>query len=166
MELASYQLKEVAYSWFELWEESHEESSPPAKWNEFTDAFIDYFLPFETRASCTAEFEDLKQGSMSARVRRFVQGLSPLVIDKDATTALNYDMNYGKKVAFSQSTKAQILKNRMEREVSRKARSAGNFGGSSSCVSGGRAVLRGGSSRLSQSFSQSSASAPKLGPGQ
>ncbi|XP_070034622.1 uncharacterized protein [Nicotiana tomentosiformis] len=29
VELASYRLKGVAYSWFELWEESHEEGSPP-----------------------------------------------------------------------------------------------------------------------------------------
>ncbi|XP_070057173.1 uncharacterized protein [Nicotiana tomentosiformis] len=125
-DLASYRLKEVAYSWFELWEESHEEGSPPEKSSEFGDVFIDCFLPAKTRAACDAEFGSLKQGSMSvwdyhmkftrlskyaiymlpiikASVRRFVQGLNPLFIYEASTTALNFDMNYGKMVAFSQA---------------------------------------------------------------
>jgi len=60
MELASYCLKEVAYSWFELWEESREEGSPSAKWGEFADAFIDKFFPAETKAARDAEFENLR----------------------------------------------------------------------------------------------------------
>ncbi|XP_070006116.1 uncharacterized protein [Nicotiana sylvestris] len=62
VELAAYHLKGVAYSWFELWEDYREEGSPPARWNEFADAFMDHFLPAETRAACAAEFETLKQG--------------------------------------------------------------------------------------------------------
>ncbi|XP_070031660.1 uncharacterized protein [Nicotiana tomentosiformis] len=65
VELASYRLKEVAYSWFELWEESREEGSPPARWNEFTDAFINHFLHAETKAAHATEFESLRQGSLS-----------------------------------------------------------------------------------------------------
>ncbi|XP_070054557.1 uncharacterized protein [Nicotiana tomentosiformis] len=65
VELASYRLKGVAYSWFELWEESREEGSPPARWGEFTDASMDHFLPTETKAACAAEFESLKQDSMN-----------------------------------------------------------------------------------------------------
>ncbi|XP_070050485.1 uncharacterized protein, partial [Nicotiana tomentosiformis] len=132
-ELASYHLKEVAYSWFELSEESREEGSPPVRWSEFTDAFIDHFVPAETKAACAAEPESLRQGSltvweyhmksahlskyaiymlptMEAKVRRFVQGLSPLVINEAATTALNSDMNYGKMVAFSQATEDRKFK--------------------------------------------------------
>ncbi|XP_070034824.1 uncharacterized protein [Nicotiana tomentosiformis] len=41
---------------------------------------------------------------MENRVRRFVQGLSPLVINEATTAALNSDMNYGKIVAFAQDT--------------------------------------------------------------
>ncbi|XP_070032317.1 uncharacterized protein [Nicotiana tomentosiformis] len=118
VELASYILKEVAYSWFELWEESREEGSHPTRWGEFADAFIDHFLPAETKAARATEFENLRKGSLSvwdyhirfvylskyaiymlptmeARVRRFVQGLSPLVINEASTAALNSDMNYG-----------------------------------------------------------------------
>ncbi|XP_070055633.1 uncharacterized protein [Nicotiana tomentosiformis] len=155
VELASYHLKEVTYSWFELLEDSREEGSSPARWSEFADAFIDHFFPAETKAACAAKFENLRQGSLSvwdyhmrfaylskyaiymlpiieARVRRFVQGLSPFVINEAATAALNSDMNYGKIVAFAPATETHKLRNRMEREVNNKARSTGKFGGSSS----------------------------------
>ncbi|XP_070039739.1 uncharacterized protein [Nicotiana tomentosiformis] len=176
VELASYRLKGVAYSWFELWEESREEGSSPVRWGEFTDAFMDHFLPAETKAAHAAEFKSLKQGSMNvweyhiefahlskyaihtlptmeARVRWFVQGLSPLVMNEASTTALNSDMNYGKMVAFSQATETHKLKSRMERQSSSKARSANNFGGSSG-GGGGRSAFKGVSSGPSQSFAQ------------
>ncbi|XP_070050614.1 uncharacterized protein [Nicotiana tomentosiformis] len=132
VELVAYCLKGVAYSWFVLWEDSREEGSPPARLSKFVDAFMDHFLPTETRAARTAEFENLKQGSksvceyhikfarlskyailmlstMEARVRRFVRSLSPLVINDATIAALNLDMNYGKMVAFSQATENRIL---------------------------------------------------------
>ncbi|XP_070046790.1 uncharacterized protein [Nicotiana tomentosiformis] len=155
-----------------MWEESHEEGSPPARWSEFTNAFMDHLLPTETKAARAAEFESLKQGSMNvwkydmefacltkyaihmlptveAIVHRFVQGLSPMVINEAAMAALNSDMNYGKMVAFSQATEDRKLKNRSECEGSSKSRTAGNLGGSSG---GGRSVFRGGLSGPSQSF--------------
>ncbi|XP_070049447.1 uncharacterized protein [Nicotiana tomentosiformis] len=124
-----------------MWEDSREEGSPPARWSKFPDAFIDHFLPAETKADYVVEFETLKQGSrnvweyhmefvrlskydvhmmptMEARVRRFVQGLSPLVINEAATAALNSDMNYGRMVAFAHAREARKLKLRMERESS------------------------------------------------
>ncbi|XP_070046770.1 uncharacterized protein [Nicotiana tomentosiformis] len=60
VDLASYHLKGVAYSWFEMWEDSREEGSPPARWSEFADAFIDHFLPAETKAARAVKFETLK----------------------------------------------------------------------------------------------------------
>ena len=145
----------------------------------YTTLFRTHFLPAETKEDRAVEFETLKQGSrnvweyhmefvrlskyvvhmmptMEARVRRFVQGLSPLVINEAATAALNSDMNYGKMVAFAQATEARKLKLRMERESSSRARSAGNLGDS---FGGGRSAFRGGSSGPSQSYAQSSASA-------
>ncbi|XP_070039505.1 uncharacterized protein [Nicotiana tomentosiformis] len=183
MELAACRLKGVAYSWFELWEDSREDGGPAKRWSEFANAFIDHFLPVETRAARAVEFENLKQGSrsvweyhmefaclskyaihmlptMEARVRRFVQSLSPLVINEATIAALNSDMNYGKMVAFAQSTEDCKLKNRREREGTSKARSAGNFGES---FGGGRSAFRRGSSRPTQSHPQSSASAPPAG---
>ncbi|XP_070032287.1 uncharacterized protein [Nicotiana tomentosiformis] len=164
-----------------MWEDSHEEGSPPARWSEFANAFIDLFFPAETKEARAAEFESLKQGSMSvweyhmrfaclskyaiymlptmeARVRRFVQGLSPLVMNEASTVALNYDINYGKIVEFAKSKETRKLKNRMEREGSNKARSAGNFSGTSG-GGGGRSSFRRGSLGPSQSFAHSSVSA-------
>ncbi|XP_070045832.1 uncharacterized protein [Nicotiana tomentosiformis] len=149
---------------------------------------MDHFLPVETEAARAAEFESLKKGSMNvwvyhmefvhmfkyaihmlptmeARVRRFVQGLSPLVINEASTAALNFDMKYGKMVAFPQATETHKLKNRIKRHSSSKAWSAGNFGGSSG-GGGGRSAFRGGSSGPSQSFAQSSMGAQSSGPSQ
>nr|XP_009769033.1 PREDICTED: uncharacterized protein LOC104219964 [Nicotiana sylvestris] len=151
---------------FELWEDSREEGRPPARWREFADAFIDNFLPAETREACAIEFENLRQGNrsvweyhiefarlskyaihmlptMEARVRQFVQGLNSLTINEASMAALNSDMNYGKMVAFAQATKNRKLKNIMEREGNSKARSTGNMGES---PGGGRSAFRGGSS--------------------
>uniref|UniRef100_A0A1U7V8N6 Uncharacterized protein LOC104211283 n=2 Tax=Nicotiana sylvestris TaxID=4096 RepID=A0A1U7V8N6_NICSY len=174
VDLASYRLRGAAYSWFEMWEDSRGEGRPPARWDEFVDAFMDHFLPIETMAARATEFEVLKKGSMSvweyhmefvrlskyapqlvstmdARVRRFVQGLSPLVVNEAATVALHSYMNYGKIVGFAQTTEARKFKIRAERESSSRARSAGHSG---------RPVSGRGPSRPSQSYAQSSASAP------
>ncbi|XP_070010399.1 uncharacterized protein [Nicotiana sylvestris] len=174
VELASYRLRGAAYSWFEMWEDSRGEGRPPVRWDEFVYAFMDHFLPAEPMAARATEFEVLKQGSMSvweyhmefvrlskyapqfvstmdARVWRFVQGLSPLVVNEAATAALPSDMNYGKIVGFSQATEARKLKIRAERESSRRAQSAGHSG---------RPVPGRGPSGPSQSYAQSSESAP------
>lgn len=175
LELSSYYLKEVAYSWFELWVESREEGNPPTRWGEFANAFIDHLFPTKTKATCAAVFENLRHDclsvwdyhirfrylskyaiymfpTMEARVRRFVHSLSPLVINEATTTALNYNMNYGKMVAFAQATEICKLRNIMETECSNQAWFAGNFGGSSG---GGRSAFRGGSSAPSQYLAQS-----------
>nr|XP_009784075.1 PREDICTED: uncharacterized protein LOC104232547 [Nicotiana sylvestris] len=89
--------------------------------------------------------------TMDARVRRFIQGLSPLVVNEAATSALHSDMNYGKIVGFTQATEARKLKIRAERESSSRARLAGHSG---------RPIPGRGPSGPSQSYAQSSASAP------
>nr|XP_009780947.1 PREDICTED: uncharacterized protein LOC104229917 [Nicotiana sylvestris] len=155
VELASYHLKGVAYSWFDLWEDSRKEGRPPARWSEFADAFIDHLLPAETRAARAMEFENLRQGNRS--------GLNSFTINEASTAALNSDMNYGKMVAFAQDTESRKLKNRMEREGNSKSRSTGNMGES---LGGGRSAFRGGSSVPSQSIAQFSASAPPSRPSQ
>ncbi|XP_070002983.1 uncharacterized protein [Nicotiana sylvestris] len=171
VELALYRLRGETYLWFEMWEDSRGEERPPARWDEFVDTFMDHFLPAETMTACATEFEVLNQGSMSvweyhmefvrlskyapqlvltmdARVRRFVQGLSPLVVNEASTAALHSDMNYGKIVGFAQATEARKLKIRAERESSSRARSAGHLG----------RPLPG--RWPSQSYAQSSVSAP------
>nr|XP_009791436.1 PREDICTED: uncharacterized protein LOC104238696 [Nicotiana sylvestris] len=151
----------MAYSWFELWEDSREEGIPPKRWSEFADAFTDHFLSAEIRASRETEFENMKQSSrsvweyhtefaylskysihmlpaMEAKVHRFVQCLNPLTINEACMATLNSGMNYGKMVAFTQATKNCKLKSRMEREGNSMARSTGNMGKS---LGGGRSAF-------------------------
>ncbi|XP_070025560.1 uncharacterized protein [Nicotiana sylvestris] len=184
VELASYRLRGPAHYWFEMWEDSCRDGSPSARWNEFVDAFMDHFLPVETMASRATDFEILEQGNMSvweyhmkfmrlskyapqlvptmdARVQRFVQGLSPLVVNEAATSALQSDMNYGKIVGFSQATKARKLKIRAERESNSRAQSAGHSGG---LVARGIPVQGRGPIGPSQPYAQSSSSAPPSVP--
>nr|XP_009788928.1 PREDICTED: uncharacterized protein LOC104236655 [Nicotiana sylvestris] len=168
VELSSYRLKGVAYSWFELWEDSREEGRPPARWSEFVDDFIDHFLPAETRAARAVEFENLRQGNRSlceyhmefACLSKYATHMLPTM---EARGPLNSDMYYGKMVAFAQATKNRKLKNKMEREGNNKARSTGNMRES---LGGGRSDFKVGPSGPSQSVEQSSASAPPLGPSQ
>ncbi|XP_075079999.1 uncharacterized protein LOC142165320 [Nicotiana tabacum] len=157
-----------------MWEDSRGEERPPARWDEFVYAFMDHFLPAEIMAARATEFEVLKQGSMSVwkyhmefvrlskyapqlvstmgdRVRQFIQGLSPLVVNEAAIAALHSDMNYGKIVGFSQAIEARKLKIRAQRESNSSARSVGHSE---------RPVQRRGPSGSSQSYAQSSASAP------
>ncbi|XP_070023297.1 uncharacterized protein [Nicotiana sylvestris] len=98
-ELAAYQLKDVANTWYETWEESRGEDTDPTTWMEFADAFLEHFLLIEVLEAKVLEFERLRQNDMSvneyylkfislskyapevvcdmrARVRRFVLGLS------------------------------------------------------------------------------------------
>nr|XP_009796408.1 PREDICTED: uncharacterized protein LOC104242991 [Nicotiana sylvestris] len=157
VELAAYHLKGVACVWFELWEDSREEGSPPARWSEFVDAFIDHFLLAETRAACVAEFENLKQGTRSvweyhmefARLSKYAIHILPTM--------------EARMVAFAQAKDNHKLKNKMEREVNRKTRSTGNMGES---LGGGRSAFQGGTSGSSECIAQSIASAPLSGPSQ
>nr|XP_009783403.1 PREDICTED: uncharacterized protein LOC104232008 [Nicotiana sylvestris] len=129
--------------------DSREERSPPARWNEFADAFIDHFLPAETKAARATEFENLKQGSRRmweyhmefARLFKYAIHMLPTMEARASTAALNSDMNYGNMVAFAQATENHKLKNKMEIEGNSKARSTGNMGES---LGGGRSAFRGG----------------------
>nr|XP_009801434.1 PREDICTED: uncharacterized protein LOC104247175 [Nicotiana sylvestris] len=137
VELAAYHLKGVAYSWYEFWEDSMRKGA--------LRRGGEYHMEFAHLSKYSIHMLPI----VEARVRRYVQGLSPLVINEAATTALNSDMNYGKMVAFSQATDNRKLKNRMEREGSNKARSTGNLG---DLFGGGRSAFRGGSPVPSKSF--------------
>nr|XP_009781102.1 PREDICTED: uncharacterized protein LOC104230065 [Nicotiana sylvestris] len=151
VELDAYRLKGVTYLWFEPWEDSREEGKPPVKWSEFANAFIDHFLPAETRSTHAIEFENLKQGSKDvwgyymdfACLSKYVIHISPTM---EARAIENHK-----------------LKNRMEQKGTNKARSTGNIVES---FGGARLAFRRGSSGSSQSVAQSSASVPPSGPSQ
>ncbi|WMV49696.1 hypothetical protein MTR67_043081 [Solanum verrucosum] len=49
VELASYQLKDVAYIWFTKWKDNMGADATPLTWDCFTRAFLDRFFPRELR---------------------------------------------------------------------------------------------------------------------
>ncbi|XP_070003070.1 uncharacterized protein [Nicotiana sylvestris] len=125
VELATYQLKDVANTWYETWEDSRGEDADPGTWKDFADAFLEHFLPIEVLEAKALEFERLRQNDMSvneyylkfislakyapemvrdmrARVRRFVLGLSDDLFADANIAAQNNDMAITKMVAFVQ----------------------------------------------------------------
>ncbi|XP_070032100.1 uncharacterized protein [Nicotiana tomentosiformis] len=99
VELAAYQLRDVADAWFEMWEKERDEDDGSPTWEEFEEAFMANFIPEEDREAKDTEFEQLKQGNKSvqeyymefirlvthaphmfktekAKIRRFVGGLA------------------------------------------------------------------------------------------
>nr|XP_033508662.1 uncharacterized protein LOC117273592 [Nicotiana tomentosiformis] len=133
VELAAYHLKGVAYSWFEMWEDSWEEGSPPVRWSEFVDAFIDHFLPPETRSACAAEFKNLKQAFAQAiedrklKNRREQEATSKARLVREAKTDAWFDQ-----VVDISKHLDHIHKHEREEWEGERPRGLGGFGGASS----------------------------------
>nr|XP_009803073.1 PREDICTED: uncharacterized protein LOC104248504 [Nicotiana sylvestris] len=157
VKLASYKLRGPAHSWFEMLEDSHRDGSPLARWNEFVDAFMDHFLPAETMAARATEFEILKLGNMSVweyhmefvRLSKYV----PQLVSTMDVRGRRFVQGLSPLVA----TEARKLKIRAERESNSRDRSAGH--------SRGLPVQGRGPIGPSQSYAQSSSSAPPSGMG-
>jgi len=49
VELAAYQLKDVARTWFDQWKGGRPENAPPASWASFEEAFLGRFFPRELK---------------------------------------------------------------------------------------------------------------------
>ncbi|MCQ7623421.1 retrotransposon gag domain-containing protein, partial [Salmonella enterica] len=45
VELAVYQLKDVAKAWFDQWKGGRVENAPPTSWASFEEAFLGHFFP-------------------------------------------------------------------------------------------------------------------------
>ncbi|XP_049369333.1 uncharacterized protein LOC125834206 [Solanum verrucosum] len=66
VELASYQLKDVAHIWFTQRKENRGENAASVTWECFTGAFLDRFFPRELREAKAQEFMNLRQVPSSA----------------------------------------------------------------------------------------------------
>ena len=64
-ELETYQLKDVAETWYVQWRDNRPLRSRPMTWEVFKKAFLDRFLPREKRESKVVDFINLRQGGMS-----------------------------------------------------------------------------------------------------
>ncbi|XP_070056281.1 uncharacterized protein [Nicotiana tomentosiformis] len=158
VELAAYQLRDVAGAWFEMWEKERDEDDGPPTWEEFEEAFMANFIPEEDREAKAIEFEQLKQGNKSvqeyymefirlakhaphmvktekAKIRRFVGSLAYHI--KDTTPAAAVGMiAFSSIVGFAKHLERDRQQRREEKEQNKKARTAGRLNGTSS--GGGR----------------------------
>ena len=64
-ELAIYQRKHVAQTWFVKWRDNRTLKGGPLTWEIFKKAFIDRFFPREMREAKVVELINLPQGGMS-----------------------------------------------------------------------------------------------------
>ena len=67
VELASYQLKDVAHTWCKTLQDSRALGGFSVTWELFKTAFLERFFPREMREAKAEEFINLKQGSMTVR---------------------------------------------------------------------------------------------------
>ncbi|XP_069149754.1 uncharacterized protein [Solanum lycopersicum] len=67
LELASYQLKDVAQTWCKMWQDSRVLGGVPVTWELFQTIFLEKFFPREMREAKVEEFINLKQGSMTVK---------------------------------------------------------------------------------------------------
>nr|XP_009773827.1 PREDICTED: uncharacterized protein LOC104223977 [Nicotiana sylvestris] len=126
VELATFRLRYIAILWYEGWERSRRRDTPPAVWENFSNAFLDQYLPQEIRQARVDQFLALKQGNMSVReyslrfdtlaryapsigttmrdkIHRFISQLAPELTEACATTTLQNSMDISRIQAFAQN---------------------------------------------------------------
>ncbi|XP_070005675.1 uncharacterized protein [Nicotiana sylvestris] len=127
VELASFRLRDVAVLWYESWERYRGPDAPPAEWEDFSKAFLAYYLPREVREARLDQFLSLKQVDMSvrdyshkfnsleryapdivrtmrARVHHYVDGLGDHLIRDCRVASLSDDVDISRIQAFAQTT--------------------------------------------------------------
>ena len=137
VELAAYQLKDVARTWFDQWKGGRAENAPPASWACFEEAFLGHFFPRELREAKVREFLTLKQESMSVheyslkftqlsryapemvadmrnRMSLFVAGLSRLSSKEGRAAMLIGDMDISRLMVYVQQVEEEKLRDREE----------------------------------------------------
>ncbi|XP_016581677.2 uncharacterized protein LOC107879065 [Capsicum annuum] len=84
---APYQLKEVAYLWYEEWNRDKGDIKEDGLLEAFSDTFMDWIFPKELREAKIQEFSNLNLGRMSTKeyalkFHHLSRYISDLVIDK------------------------------------------------------------------------------------
>ncbi|XP_059291853.1 uncharacterized protein LOC132045315 [Lycium ferocissimum] len=150
--LASYQLKDVAHVWFEMWESERGDAALAPTWAEFEEAFMERFLSDEERIAMATKFEKLEQGNKSVReysleftrlskyalymiptekhkLTRFVKGLVPRIKSACAAVAMSPTCTFSSLVGFAEQQESWKNEERVDRDQNKKARLTGGFSG-------------------------------------
>ncbi|KAH0643735.1 hypothetical protein KY290_035193 [Solanum tuberosum] len=61
VELASFRLRDVAILWYEAWERSRGPDAPPAEWEDFFEAFLAHYFPWETTEDLSKWIRDTRR---------------------------------------------------------------------------------------------------------
>ena len=65
LELASYQLKEIAQVWYTKLKDNRPIESSLIQWEEFKEAFLGKYFPYERKEVMFEEFINIRQVNMS-----------------------------------------------------------------------------------------------------
>ncbi|XP_075103331.1 uncharacterized protein LOC142177978 [Nicotiana tabacum] len=155
VEFTSYRLRDIAVTWYETWKQTRGPNVPPVTWKEFSEAFLQQYLPIELRRARRDRFLHLEQGNMSVReysmqfnslarydptivadmsdrVHQFVSGLGEHLINECTTASLNQGMDIACIQAYAQGLEDRKRQQRANREHDRgqqkRAWFAGNTG--------------------------------------
>ncbi|WMV25631.1 hypothetical protein MTR67_019016 [Solanum verrucosum] len=124
VELASYQLKDVAHIWYTQWKDNMGTDAAPITWEGFSKSFLDRFFLIELREARAQEFMNLRQGNMTvqeyglkfnqlsryaphmvadsrAQMNKFLYGVSDLV-KTECRNAMLGDMNISRLMTHTQ----------------------------------------------------------------
>ncbi|XP_059288392.1 uncharacterized protein LOC132041700 [Lycium ferocissimum] len=118
MDFASYQLKDVAHAWFELWETERGNNAPAPAWAEFEGTFIERFLSDEKRFAMATKFEKMEQGTMFVHEYILKFTLSRIK-SACAATAMCPTCTFSSLVGFAEQQENWKGEERLEREQSR-----------------------------------------------
>ncbi|XP_075092443.1 uncharacterized protein LOC142172675 [Nicotiana tabacum] len=138
----SYRLRDVVVTWYETWKQTRGPNVSPVTWKEFSEAFLQQYLPIELRRARRDRFLHLEQGNMSVReysmqfnslaryaptivadmsdrVHQFVSGLGAHLINECTTASLNQGMDISRIQAYAQGLKDRKRQQRSNREHDR-----------------------------------------------
>lgn len=137
VELAAYQLKNVARTWFDQWKKGRAEGAPLASWACFEEAIFGRFFSRELKEAKVREFLTLKQESLSvheyglkftqlsryapemvadmrSRMSLFVAGLSRLSSKEGRAAMLIQNMDISRLMVYVQHVDEEKLRDREE----------------------------------------------------
>ncbi|XP_070040155.1 uncharacterized protein [Nicotiana tomentosiformis] len=137
----TFQLRGATYQWWHAYELSNLDEAVSLTWTQFSDMYLREYVPQSLRDAWRAEFEQLRQGSMTVsefavhfsdlarhapalvaivreRVHRFNDGLHPSIRISMAKE-LEMDISYQQVVSIARRLEGMLSRDREEREAKR-----------------------------------------------